>query len=304
MSSITHQTAPTAYISTTSTTYAYRRFGNSTTKQPPLLFLIHFRGTMDHWDPLLINSLAASREVMLFDNAGVGKSSGAVASTIEGMAGHVLDFLDVMQVREVDVLGFSMGGYVAQMVALNAPAGRIRRLVLAGTGPSAGEGVVRHSVEQQKEVGRLAGQPQPGYDNALFRLFFAESETSQAAGRAYWARVNESTEATSGEERSNFVSWDYADGGKGVQAMVAAGQAFGDPTEAAKGSFDRLEGLTIPAFIGQGHNDFMIPTPNSFVMQQRIPNARLKIWPDSGHGFLYQYAEELAGDVNRFLDMA
>jgi pimeloyl-ACP methyl ester carboxylesterase len=265
---------------------------------------MHFRGTMDHWDPLLVNTLAGSRPVILFDNAGVGKSNGNVSPTIKGMAEHVIDFLALIDVKEVDLLGFSMGGYIAQMVALDAPGGQIRRLIITGSGPSAGDGIIDPSVEQQKEVGQLAGQPQPDYDNALYRLFFAPSETSQAAGQAYWMRVNERDESTSGEKRSSFVSTDYADGGAGIQAMVAAGQAFMDPTQSAEGAFDRLGEIKIPVFIAQGHDDFMIPTSNSFVLQQRLPNARLKIFPDSGHGFLYQYAEELGGDVNRFLDMA
>lgn len=296
-----HQTAKTQYISKGDQTYAYRRFGK--TSGVPLMCLIHFRGNMDLWDPLLTNTLAATRPVILFDNAGVGKSNGSVAKTIEGMAQHVIDFLPLIEAREIDLLGFSMGGYIAQMVALNAPRGQIRKLIILGSGPSGGEGVINHSTEQQKQVGQLAGQPQPGYDNSLYRLFFAPSDSSQAAGQAYWKRVNERTESTSGEKRSEFVSWNYTDGGAGVQAMVAAGQAFMDPSNAAAGSLDRLGELKMPVFIGQGHDDFMIPTPNSFLMQQRLPNARLKVFPDSGHGFLYQYAEELAGDVARFLDV-
>jgi pimeloyl-ACP methyl ester carboxylesterase len=190
------------------------------------------------------------------------------------------------------------------VVALNAPAGQIRRLIITGSGPSAGEGVITHPIEQQKQVGQLAGQPRPDYDNSLYRLFFSPSETSQAAGKAYWNRVMERNGSTSGEERSSFVSTDFADGGAGVKAMVAAGQAFMDPSQASAGSWDRLKDLKIPVFIGQGYDDFMIPTANSFAMFKQLPNARLKMFPDSGHGFLYQYAEELAGDVERFLDSA
>jgi pimeloyl-ACP methyl ester carboxylesterase len=108
----THQTAKTQYVSNDEIKYAYRRFGKE--QGVPLVFLIHFRGTMDHWDPLLVNSLAKSRPVILFDNAGVGKSSGSVANTIEGMAKHVIDFLALIKVEQIDLLGFSMGGYIAQ----------------------------------------------------------------------------------------------------------------------------------------------------------------------------------------------
>lgn len=146
------------------------------------MFLIHFRGNMDLWDPLLINSIAQSRPVILFDNAGVGKSNGAVATTIEGMAKHVINFLDVIGETEIDLLGFSMGGYITQLVALNAPAGQIRRLIITGSGSSGGEGVMNHPIEQQKQVGQLAGQPEVDYDNCFYRIFFAPSATSQAAG--------------------------------------------------------------------------------------------------------------------------
>ena len=301
---VTHQTAKTQYVDAGELRYAYRRFGNTSTTTVPLLFLIHFRGTMDFWDPLLVNSIAAHREVILFDNAGVGQSTGTVPPTVKEMAQHVIRFLELIHVKELDVLGFSMGGFIAPLVHLDGPQGLVRKLVIAGSGPSAGEGVLRHSDEQNAEVGRLAGQPTPAFDDGLDKLFFAPTPTSQAAGQAFWRRMQERNKATSGEDRSNFVSWGYADGGAGVTAMVAALGAWGNPENRADGDYDRLAHISVPTFVGQGSNDFMIPTVNSFVMEQKIPNARLKIFPDSGHGFLYQYAEEFAGDVNKFLDSA
>lgn len=300
----THQTAKTQYADSGEVRYAYRRFGNTSKTTVPVIFLIHFRGNMDFWDPLLVNSIAAERPVILFDNAGVGKSTGTVPSTAREMAKHVIKFLELIQVKEVDVLGFSMGGFIAPLVHLDGPAGLVRKLVIAGSGPSAGEGVVNHSEEQNNEVGRLAGQPTPGFDDGLDKLFFAPTPTSQAAGKAFWSRLQERNASTSGEERSNFVSWGYEDGGAAVMSMVAAGRAWVDLANRSDGSFDRLAHIKAPTFIAQGTDDFMIPTVNSFVLQQKVPNARLKIFPDSGHGFLYQYAEEFAGDVNRFLDLA
>lgn len=157
----THQTAKTQYADSGEVRYAYRRFGNTSKTTVPVIFLIHFRGNMDFWDPLLVNSIAAERPVILFDNAGVGKSTGTVPSTAREMAKHVIKFLELIQVKEVDVLGFSMGGFIAPLVHLDGPAGLVRKLVIAGSGPSAGEGVVNHSEEQNNEVGRLAGQPTP-----------------------------------------------------------------------------------------------------------------------------------------------
>lgn len=296
----THQNAQTLYAQGQNATYAHRRFG----KGPgvPLLFLIHFRGNMDMWDPLLVNGIANTRPVILLDNAGVGKSTGVVPNTIEAMADNVIDFLRAVSVEEVDVLGFSMGGMIAPLVFLNGPKGLVRKIVLAGTGPSYGEEIVQHPPERQQEVGQLAGQPHPDYDNCFYRLFFDPSETSQAAGKAWWLRIMERNEQSSGEERSKLVSEGYADGGAGVKAMSTAGRAFSDPANRVEGSYDRLCQIKVPVFIGQGKDDFMIPTQNSYVMQQRLPDARLKLFPNSGHGFLYQYAQEFAEDVNRFLD--
>lgn len=296
-----HQNAKTEYVSNGDIEYAYRRMGQST--GVPLLCLIHHRGTMDFWDPLLINTFASARPVILFDNAGVGQSTGTVADTVKGMAQHVIDFISLLELKEIDLLGFSLGGMCAQMVALNAPSGTIRRLIIAGSTPSIGEGMIRHPPEQQQEVGKLATLAVCDYDNCFYRLFFYPSATSQEAGRAWWKRVHERNQSTSGEERSELVSTNYADGGAGLKAMIGAGQAFNDPSKRADASYDRLEELKMRVFIGQGHEDFMIPTVNSYVMQQKVPNGRLKIYPDSGHGFLYQFAEEFGKDVNDFLDL-
>jgi pimeloyl-ACP methyl ester carboxylesterase len=303
----THQTAETLYLTSpeTKTTYAYRRFGTPSPTSPPLLVLMHFRGTMDLWDPLLINTLCSTREVLLLDNAGVGQSSGTVPSTIAGMAAHVIAFLSLLSPSlsgPIDLLGFSMGGLIAPLVHLNGPPDLIRKLVLAGTGVSAGDGVLANTPERAKGTTEHATRPEPDYDNCFSTIFFDPSPTSQAAGRAWWARVHERGPATSGEERSLPVSWQYRDGGEGLKAMAAAGSAFGDIARREEGSFDRLGEVSVPVLVAQGKDDYMIPSHNSWVLAQRLRDARLVVWPDSGHGFLYQFAEEFAGVVARFLD--
>jgi pimeloyl-ACP methyl ester carboxylesterase len=311
---VTHQTAKTQYVDSPngSTKYAYRRFGNTNTTAPPVLFLVHFRGTMDFWDPLLINTIAATRPVILLDQSGVGKSTGSVQSTIRAMGQDVLHFLSVFPDKptELDVFGFSMGGYVAQMVALDAPAKlgasgpKIRRLVLAGTGTSAGEGIEPNTQERAVQVTKHATVPEPNYDNCFYWIFFhPNSETSQAAGKAWWKRIHERDESTSGEPRSNAVSWQYADQGAGLKAMAGAQQVFLDPTQAADAAFERFGELKdTPVLIAQGVDDYMIPTSQSVVMQQQLPDARLYLYPDSGHAFLYQFAEEFGKTVVSFLD--
>ncbi|KAH8678572.1 Alpha/Beta hydrolase protein [Tricladium varicosporioides] len=300
---ITHETAKTNYISVGDVQYAYRSFGNDTITKVPLMFFIHFRGTMDYWDPLLINSVAAKRPVLLFDNAGVGQSTGVVPTTIKGMAEHAIILLKALRIEKVDVLGFSMGGGIAPLVYLLAPKGLVRRIIVAGSGPSAGEGVLNNTEERGKEVGRLAGQANALYDDGFDKLFFGPSASSQEAGRKWWKRINNRNSSTSGEERSQLVSFGYADGGVGIKNMIAANEAWKDPAHRDEGNFDRLGEVDVPVFIAQGKDDFMIPTVNSFVMQQKLSDARLKVFPDSGHGFLYQFAEEFARDVNNFLDL-
>jgi pimeloyl-ACP methyl ester carboxylesterase len=225
----THQTAKTLYVEKDSIKYAYRRFGAET--GVPVLFLIHFRGTMDYWDPLLVNSIAKTRPVILFDNAGVGQSVGDVADTIEGMAGHAIALLGAIGVEQADVLGFSMGGYIAPLVALNGGKGLVRKVVIAGSGPSYGEGLAEQPLERTRKVGEWAGQAEPDYENCFSGLFFDPHEESQAAGRAWWSRIHERDEKSSGEKRSELVSLGYKDGGKGIKAMLAAGGSFLDPEQ-------------------------------------------------------------------------
>ncbi|KAF2164208.1 hypothetical protein M409DRAFT_37128 [Zasmidium cellare ATCC 36951] len=297
----THQTAKTQYIQSKDITYAYRQFGpKSNDGLVPLLFLHHFRASMDWWDPLLINSIAAHRPVILFDNAGVGKSRGKVDSSVKDMASHALDFLKLLGINEVDVLGFSMGGFIAQILALEAPKGLIRRLIIAGSSPSWGSGVEQRDEARSQEINANAAGAEAKPEN-MQKLFFYDSESSHAAARAYWSRIHERTKETSGEERTELVSWQYADGGEGLQNMANALGRWSSEEQRAEGSFDRLAEVKVPVLIGQGKDDFTISTVNSFVLQQKLPDARLKIWPDSGHGFLFQFAEEFAGDVVRFL---
>ncbi|KAK0717698.1 Alpha/Beta hydrolase protein [Lasiosphaeria miniovina] len=243
----THQTAKTQYVSTPrGTKFAYRRLGTS--GGTPLVVLTHFRGVMDKLDPELVNALAAQRAVVLVDYAGVGLSTGAVATTVRQAADDVAEFLGLVGAREVDVLGFSLGGYVAQLLALN-------------TG-------------------------------------------SDAAGVRWWARVHERSRATSGEEPAAWLSEGYVDGAAGLKAQVAqiAGYAAPETSQGLDGSYERLPELGIPVLVVNGHDDYMIPTANSFVLQQRLPNAQLVVYPDSGHGALFQYASLFAKHAVLFLE--
>jgi len=278
MSKDTHTTAPTRYVEAGGIRYAYRRFGADT--GAPLLFLQHFRGGMDNWDPLLTDGFAKDRPVILFDNAGVAGTTGETPSTIDAMADHVATFVNALDLTKVDVLGFSIGGYVAQAFALRHSQ-LVRRLMLLGTGPRAGER------RDDPRIFQVAGNPVPVLDDFLF-LFFSPSETSQAAGRAFW------------ERRHQRVA--DVDPPSSVQTMKAQLDALLEWREVRGERFAELKNIRQPTLVVNGNDDIMVPTVNSFILSQHIPNAQLIVYPDSGHGAHFQYPELFLAHARLFLD--
>jgi pimeloyl-ACP methyl ester carboxylesterase len=246
---------------------------------------------MDHWDPALVNPLAAARPVLLIDNAGVGRSGGTVPKTFSGWAQHYIDVICALNIRQVDVMGFSMGGCVAQLVALNAPRGLVRRLVLCGTIPSSGQGVVTAPLGPFNQLKAAVTDQQQ--KDAFLATFFTPSRRSQAAGEAAWARI---IGARPG--RSHYVPAD------GAHRQAVAFAKFMDPKQAMEASYDRFHHLDLPVLIANGSEDLLLPTENSILMWKMLNHAQaqLHLYPDSGHGFLYQYADHFASTVNAFLD--
>jgi pimeloyl-ACP methyl ester carboxylesterase len=275
----THNTAVTRFVEGDGFRYAYRMLGRA--GGVPLVLCHRFRGTMDDWDPAFIDALGAERRVILFDNAGIGLSAGATPDSIKSMAAGAAEFIRSIKLKQVDLLGFSLGGYVAQTVTLDYP-DLVRRLVLAGTGPGGGEGIVLAG----PEIRQVSGRPVLGLEEYL-HLFFSPSDASQAAGRRYWSRVNER-----GPDREPPVTETT------IKAQVAALVAWSQ----GKGSaFPRLGEIEQPVLVANGSNDLMVPTINSFTMAQKSKNAMLIVYPDSGHGFLFQYPETFAQHVLDFL---
>jgi pimeloyl-ACP methyl ester carboxylesterase len=278
MSSDSAATAPTAFVDVDGRQYAYRRLGAA--DGVPLLFLQHFTGTMDSWDPSVVDGFARKRPVVLFDNAGVGRSGGATPDTVGTMAEHAVAFIDALGLTRVDLLGFSLGGFVAQVVAARQP-DLVRRIILAGTGPEGGEGIQNLGAVVARALQVSPAEPR-------LYLFFDESETSQRAGRAFIQRQarrtvdrdRESTEETVGAQLSAIVRWG------------------GSPSAE---SVTRLRSIRQPVLVVNGKNDVMIPTINSYVLFQQLPDARLLLYPDSGHGALFQYADEFVRDGLQFL---
>jgi len=274
-------TAPTKFVTVGENTYAYRQFGVG--QGLPLVFFQHFTGTLDNWDPAVTDRLARDRSVVLFENAGIGRSNGKVPETVATMADHAMKFLDAIQLTRVDVLGFSLGGMVAQVIALKRPR-LLRRIILAGTGPEGGVGVAMDRPELLKI---FVDQKMPPSEK-LLKLFFETTETSQSAGRRFVERLARRTKDIDTPTNAEAA-------GAQLAAMAAWAKSGGE-------DHADLKKITQPALVINGNNDIMIPTVNSFTLSAHLPNAQLIIYPDSGHGALFQHAGAFTSHVSEFLD--
>ena len=274
-------TAPTLFLQAGDQTYAYRRFGEGSA--PPLLFLQHFTGTLDNWDPAITDPLAQGREVLLFENAGLGRSTGTVPGSIAGMAQHVVRFLDGLGVSTYDVLGFSLGGMIAQQIAQNRPSA-IRRMILVGTAPRGGEDIMHL---EKPSLAKYLGDPSfKGYER-LQKLFFAPTDSSQAAGAAFIKRL-----ALRAQDR------EPAAGPEVAKAQVAA---FRDWEGIVGERFADLKSIRQPTLVVNGIYDEMIPVRNSYWLSANLPNAVLLTYPDSAHGSLFQFHESFTRQATAFL---
>src|SRR3954453_5711122 len=254
-------TAPTRTVEAPNgVPYAYRRFGHAAPDAPPLVHLQHFRGTLDNWDPALVDGLAETRELVLFDNAGVGASSGATPRTMTAMAHDAISFIDALELEEIDMLGYSIGGYVAQELALIRPQ-LVRRIVLAGTAPEGGIDIHGFS----EDVHQVA-TAEPGSAEGLLFLFFERTDTSVAKGREFVARIFERQEDRDPDvERASF------------EAQLDAFATWGipDPTR-----LNRLAGIRQPVLAANGDADIMVATANTHLLVEHLPDARIEIYPD------------------------
>jgi pimeloyl-ACP methyl ester carboxylesterase len=274
-------TIPTTskYVEADGVRFAYRKFGKET--GIPLVFFIHFRGTMENWDPEVIEALAKDRPIILFDNTGVGESSGETPSTIAEMAKNAASFIHALGLQQVDVLGFSIGGFVVQELVLQQPE-LVHRLVLAGTAPQSGVGLkTRHDVV----VAASAEDVDSAFERFMF-LFYHPTETSRAAGAASLKRIMGQKTVDSSLQVRNAQSKAIAQWADRVHNQ----------------SYERLHKIKQPVLVTNGVDDIMVPTENSYILAQQLPNAQLIIYPDSGHGHLFQYPKLFAEHVKLFLD--
>ncbi|TVY57512.1 2-hydroxy-6-oxononadienedioate/2-hydroxy-6-oxononatrienedioate hydrolase 2 [Lachnellula cervina] len=280
----TQQTAITQYALVNGVKAAYRRLGKSS--GIPLVMMIHFRGNMDFWDPALINRLAKSRPLILFDYPGVGHSEGEMPTTFQGWAAHIVGLVEVLHIKEIDLLGFSMGGAAAQYVALNAP-GLVRKLILAGTRTS----ITPNSTRGPPEIfaALATSTTEEEFKASIALSFFNPSPHGQAAAQASWDRIMSRT-----MDRAPHLSPELAK--RQIESFASNMKPH------PRNAFERIHELTMPVFVANGDNDTLIPTINSYELAQILPFAHLHIYPNSGHGFLYQYAELFAKHVDLFLD--
>jgi pimeloyl-ACP methyl ester carboxylesterase len=259
--------------------YAYRDLGAA---DVPLVLLQHFRGNLDNWDPALVDALAADRRVVTFDNVGVGATTGRTPNTIEAMAQDAIAFLEAMEFQRVDLLGFSIGSFVAQEIALIRP-DLLRRIVLASSAPQGAAGMHGWAPEVIGAVGAPETSPE-GYISVFFAPMDASREAGgQAAGRIF-GRTDGRDEPTTWQTR---------------QAQYDAVCTWGIPNHAL---LQRVAAIDLPVFVANGDSDPMILPRYSHLLAGLLPDARVKIYPDSAHGFLFQHHEEFAADIHAFLE--
>ena len=261
--------------------YAYRDTSQDASGVVPLVLLQHFRGNLDNWDPALIDALASARRVITFDNAGVGGSTGTTPSTVEQMARDAIEFIAAMEFGQVDLLGFSIGSFVAQQIALTKP-DSVRRLVLASSAPQGAAGMHGWAPDVIGAIGTRETSPEEYLD-----VFFARSSSSRQAGEEVLGRVYART-----QDRDTATTWATR------EAQYDAVCTWGIPDHAL---LQRLSCLKMPVFVANGDSDPMIRPHYSHLLAGLIPQALVKIYPDSAHGFLFQHHAEFAADVESFL---
>ena len=273
----TLETAATRYIEGHGIRFAYRRLGAAT--GTPLVLLQHFSGNIDAWDPAVVNALATDRPVIAFDNAGVGRSTGQTPDNIAAMARDAVAFISLLGLSEVDLLGFSLGGCVAQQIA--AEHGRlVRKLILVGTAPKGGE---EHLLAVLQQAFSQTDAPDP-----RLPLFFTNSSASRSAGLAFLKRAKARQEDRDTDNGSAVTD-------PQAKALITW-CATPDPGHAI------LRAIRQPALVVSGSHDTMLPANNAYAMSRELSNAQLVLYPDSGHGALFQYHEMFVSHVRTFLD--
>jgi pimeloyl-ACP methyl ester carboxylesterase len=273
----THKTVPTKFINVNGTEITYRSFGKK--EGIPVILLQHFTGNMDNWDPEVTNAIAINHPVILFNNKGVGSSKGTTPDNISEMARDAVDFIYALGYNKVNILGFSLGGFIGQKIATDYPE-LIHKLILAGTGSIGGKAIAQ--LESHLEKAFVDGP-----DRVLINLFFSKTPNSIKAGEAFLERLAE-------RKLHRDLPTSQATIASQARAIIEYGLATDEDNK-------ELKSIKQPVLIVNGSDDVMVDSSNSYKMLQNIPNAKLVLWSDSGHGGIFQYSEDFTREVNSFL---
>lgn len=281
MSTFLADTAENLTVDGPSATFTYRRMGPR--GGVPVVLMNRFKGTLDWWDPKFLDLLAAEHDVITFDYVAVGYSTGEVRSTVEGFADGAIEFIDALGLSTVDVLGWSMGGNVAQHVALKRPE-LVRKLVIGGNNPG---GTIPGAPETDARVFEIMTKEEPDESDMLY-LFYPDTDAGRAAGREHFANVSTRLSAGSPEVTEEAEA-----------GLVKVTQAIGGtPLDVVKAN---LEQIKQPVLYANGMKDVMLPALGSFMAVEHLATSKLVIYSDAGHAFLFQHAEDFVTDVTNFL---
>jgi pimeloyl-ACP methyl ester carboxylesterase len=274
--SMTFENAATKTVDVNGTNFVFREMGKP--GGVPVVLLHHLTAVLEDWDPRVVDGLAAKHHVIAFDNRGVGGSGGSTPKAVEEMARDAVAFIGALGFSKVDLLGFSLGGFVSQVIAQQQP-GLVRKIILAGTGPAGGEGIVNVGAVLQAAFGKAGATKHPKQF-----LFFTQTTNGQTAAGDFLRRLKERTK-----------DLDAPVSNETVQAQLTAIQAWGQGDAATLGTVQH------PVLVVNGDNDVMVPSFNSFELARRLPNAQLSIFPDAGHGGIFQYHAAFVQQALAFL---
>jgi pimeloyl-ACP methyl ester carboxylesterase len=273
----TWRSAPTQTINAGDVQFAYRQLGPST--GVPVVFLTHLAAVLDNWDPRIVDGIAARHRVITFDGPGVGASSGSTPTTIEQMASDAVTFIRALGFDQVDLFGFSMGGMIAQVIALQEPR-LVRKMILAGTGPAGGEGIDKVTRISYLDTARgLLTRRDPKEF-----LFFTRTPNGREAAKEFLARLEERT-----NDRDKAISIGS------FRAQLKAIHRWGQQQPAD------LASIRQPVLVMNGESDKMVPTTNTVELDRRLPNSQLVLYPDAGHGGVFQFHEDFVKRALEFL---
>jgi pimeloyl-ACP methyl ester carboxylesterase len=272
-----YQDAATKYVDVNGSTFAYRELGPATGTR--VIFLNHLAAVLDNWDPRVVDGIAAKHRVITFDNRGVGASGGKTPNSVEAMARDAVAFIKALGLAEVDLLGFSMGGFVAQVIAQEEPQ-LVRKVILAGTGPAGGPGIANVTALTIVDMAKGALTLR----DAKYYLFFTKTANGRSEARQFLKRLKERT-----NDRDKAISL------SSFRAHLKAIHAWGlqEPSD--------LSRIQQPVFVANGDQDRMVPSRNSADLARRLPDAQLAIYPDAGHGGIFQYHQQFVPEALEFL---